>query len=153
MGRLFTPLLFIIISFITRNQFSIFQLISYQVTTLRLFYIKSSVLQFFILTTKSIASQLIYKGHNSIIYFNICLSQLYLYIKLLTGISIQQSQSFSFIISVFKSVTIIFSAFVRPFQSPKVLTMIQLRFLLLQLTFIPLTFVYLFSVSPVSIIL
>ena len=112
----------ITISFTTRNQFSIFQLISHQVTALRPFYIESSVLQFSIPATESITSQLVYKGHNSIIYFSICLSQLYLYLRLPTGTPIQQSQSFSPIISVFKSVAIIFSTFIRPFQSPKVFT-------------------------------
>ena len=57
MGRLLlTPLPSITISSITQNQFSIFQLISYQVTTLRPFYINSSVLQFCVLATKCITS-------------------------------------------------------------------------------------------------
>ena len=74
------------------------------------------------LATKSIASQLVYKGHNSITCFGVCLSQLYLHLRLPTRTPTQQSQSFSSIIPIFKSVAIIFSAFIRPSQSPRVFT-------------------------------
>ena len=91
-GRLIlAPLPSITISFITQNQSSIFQLISYQVTALRPFYIKSSILQFFMLATKSVISQLVYRGHNSITCFGIYLSQLYLYFRLPTKTPTQQS--------------------------------------------------------------
>ena len=109
-------------SFITRNQFSTFQLISHQVTTLRPFYIKSSVLQFSIPATKSITSWLVCKGHSSITCFSVCLSQLYLYLRLPTRTPTQQSQSFSPITPVLKSVAIIFSTFIRPSQSPSIFT-------------------------------
>ena len=89
-GRLvLAPLPFITISFITRNWSSIFQLISYWVTTLRPFYIKSSVLQFSVLATKSIASQLVRRGYSSITYFGVCLSQLYSHLRLPTRIPTQ----------------------------------------------------------------
>ena len=122
-GRpLLAPPPFITISFITQNQFSIFQLISHQVTALRPFYIKSSILQFSIPATKSITSQLVYKGYNSITCFSVCLGQLYLYLRLPTRTPTQQSQSFSPIIPILKSITIIFSTFIRPSQSPRVFT-------------------------------
>ena len=108
---LLTPLPFITISFITQNWFSIFQLISYQVTALRSFYIKSGILQFSMPTTKSITSQLVRKGYSSITYFSVCLGQLYSHLRLPTRTPIQQSQYFSPIISILKSVAIIFSAF------------------------------------------
>ena len=82
-GRLLLALLpSISISFIIQNQFSIFQLISYQVTALRPFYIKSSILQFSMPATKSITSQFVRKGHNSITCFGVCLGHLYLYLGL-----------------------------------------------------------------------
>ena len=55
-------------------------------------------------------------------YFSIYLSQLYLYLRLPTKIPTQQSQSFSPIIPILKSITIIFSTFIRPSQSPRVFT-------------------------------
>ena len=113
---------FITISFAIQNWFSIFQLISHWVTALRPFYIKSSILQFSVLATKSIASWLVRKGHNSIMYFGVCLGQLYSHLRLSTRIPTQQSQSFSPIIPVLKSVAIILFAFVRPSQSLKVFT-------------------------------
>ena len=81
---LLAPLPSITISFTTQNQFSIFQLISYQVTVLRPLYIKSSILQFSMPAPKSITSQLVYKGYSSITCFSVCLSQLYLYLRLPT---------------------------------------------------------------------
>ena len=120
---LLAPLPSITISFITRNQFSIFQLISHQVTALRPFYIESSILQLSVLATKSITSRLVRKGYSSITCFSVCLSQLYLYLRLPTRIPTQQSQSFSPITPILKSVAIIFSAFVRPSQSPRVFTL------------------------------
>ena len=114
-GRLLlAPLSSITIFFVTRNWSSTFQLISHQVTALRPFYIKSSVLQFSMPATKSIASWLVRRGHNSITYFSVCLGQLHLHLRLPTRTPTQQSQSFSPIIPVLKSVAIVFSAFVRP---------------------------------------
>ena len=72
--------------------------------------------------TKSITSQLVRKGYNSITCFGVCLSQLYLHLRLPTRIPTRQSQSFSPIIPILRSITIIFSAFIRPFQSPRVFT-------------------------------
>ena len=74
------------------------------------------------LATKSITSQLVRKGYNSITCFGICFSQLYLYLKLPTKTPTQQSQSFSPIIPILKSITIIFSTFIRPSQSPRIST-------------------------------
>ena len=72
--------------------------------------------------TKSITSQLVRKGHSSITYLGVCLSQPYLHLRLPTRTPTQQSQSFSPIIPILRSITIIFSAFVRPSQSPRVFT-------------------------------
>ena len=116
------PLPSITISLTTWNQFSIFQLISYQVTALRPFYIKSSILQFSMPATKSIASQLVRKGYSSITCLGVCLGQLYSHLRLPTRTPTRQSQSFSPIIPILRSIAIIFSAFVRPSQSPRVFT-------------------------------
>ena len=72
--------------------------------------------------TKSITYRLVHKGHNSITCFGIYLSQPHLYLGLPTRIPTQQSQSFSPIIPILKSIAIIFSTFVRPSQSPRVFT-------------------------------
>jgi len=62
------------------------------------------------------------KGHNSITCFGVCLGQPYSHLRLPTRTPTQWSQSFSPIIPVLKSVAIVFSAFVRPSQSPWVFT-------------------------------
>ena len=91
-GRLLlAPLPSISISFAIWNWSSIFWPISHQVAAFRPFYIKSSVLQFSVPATKSITSQLVCKGHNSITCFGVCLSQPYLHLGLPTRISTQQS--------------------------------------------------------------
>ena len=122
-----------------------FQLISYQVTALRPFYSKSSILQFSILATKSITSQLVRKGYNSIICFGVCLSQLYLHLRLPTRIPTRQSQSFSPIIPILKSITIIFSTFIKPSQSPRVFTPYSVNYTTAQ---VPLALVSLYTFDP-----
>ena len=54
--------------------------------------------------------------------FGVYLSQPHLHLRLPTKIPTQQSQSFSPIIPILKSITIIFSTFIRPSQSPRVFT-------------------------------
>ena len=141
---LLAPLPSIAISFATQNQFSIFQLISHQVTALRPFYNKSSILQFSVLATKSIASQLVYKGYSSITCFSIYLSQLYLHLRLPTRTPTQQSQSFSPITPMLKSVAIIFSAFIRPSRSPSIFTPYSINYATAQV-FLALVNLYTFN--------
>ena len=66
------------------------------------------------LATESIVSWLVYKGHNSIIYFGVCLSQPHLHLRLPTRTPTQCSQSFSPIIPVLKSVAIVFILIIKP---------------------------------------
>ena len=94
------------------------------------------------LATKSITSQLVRKGHNSITYFGVCLSQLYSHLRLPTRIPTQQSQSISPIIPILKSITIIFSTFIRLSQSPRVFTPYSINYAIVQ---VPLTLVYLYT--------
>ena len=92
--------------------------------------------------TKSITSQLVRKGYSSITCFGICLSQLYLYLRLPTRTPTRQSQSFSPIIPILKSITIIFSTFVRPSQSPRVFTPYSVNYTTAQ---VPLALVSLYT--------
>ena len=75
-------------------------------------------------------------------YFSVCLTQLYLYFRLPIRIPTQQSQSFSPIIPILKSITIIFSTFIRPSQSPKVFTPYSVNYTIAQ---VPLALVSLYT--------
>ena len=88
------------------------------------------------------------KGHNSIIYFSICLSQPYLHFRLPIETPTQQSQSFSPIIPVFKSVAIIFFTFIRPSQSPKVFTPYSINYAMAQVPLALVSFYTFNSYTP-----
>ena len=74
--------------------------------------------------------------------FGVYLSQLYLYLRLPTRTPTQQSQSFSPIIPILKSIAIIFSAFIRPSQSPRVFTPYSVNYAIAQ---VPLALVSLYT--------
>jgi len=108
--------------------------------------------------TKSIASRLVRKGHNSITYFSVCFSQLYLYLRLPTE-HLPSRANLLVLLSLFLRVLLLyFLPLLGLFRAlkylpPIALTIPRLGFLLPKLASIPLTPICLSSVSLTSIIL
>ena len=108
--------------------------------------------------TKSIASRLVRKGHNSITYFSVCFSQLYLYLRLPTEHLPSRANLLVLLFLFLKVLPLYFPPLLGllgalRYLPPIVLTILRLRFLLPKTASIPLTPIRLSSISSTSIIL
>ena len=147
----------ITISFIIQNQSSIFQLISYQVTTLKPFYIKSSNSFLYQLLRVLLLSQCV----RGIIVLHVLVSILASYIYILSYLLGYLPNRANLLVLLFLFLRVLLLYFLLllglfralRYLLPIVLTILQLMFLFSKLASIPLTSIRFSSISLTSIIL